>query len=193
MSVPRQPLLRTERLVLSPPVTTDIAAITRACQDPEIPRWTPLPSPYTEEDAAWFIADADKRMRADQGFEWAIRANGTLIGMISLSRRGPGAAEIGYWTAPAARGQGFLGEAARAIIDHAFEPLGLGLDRIEWNAAVGNVASARVARALGFRFEGIRRSAFATPRGRVDSWSAARIFSDDAAPVAWAVLDEPAR
>lgn len=175
--------------MLSPPTLADVPAITAACQDPEIPRWTPLPSPYTPAHAEWFVKDAARRGDDDQGFEWAIRHDGTLIGMVSLSRRAPGNAEIGYWTAPAARGRGFLGEAAREIIDHAFEPSRMGLHRLEWNAAVGNLASARVARSLGFRFEGVRRSAFVTTaHGRTDAWSAGRLFSDDPAPVRWDVL-----
>lgn len=175
--------------MLSAPVVTDVDAIADACRDPEIVRWTPLPAPYERSDAEWFVDEAARRSTADEGFEWAIRHDDRLIGMISLSRRAPGAAEIGFWTAPAARGNGFLREAAEAVLAHGFEPRGLALDRIEWNAAVGNLASARAARALGFRFEGVRRSAFATPRGRFDAWSAARLFSDDPRPVRWSVLD----
>lgn len=182
------PLLHTDRLTLSAPRGADVPAITAACQDPEIPRWTPLPTPYSAADAEWFVADAARRAEADTGFEWAIRHESALIGMISLSRRAPGNAEIGYWTAPAARGRGFLTEAARAVIDHAFEPFGMHLHRLEWNAAVGNVASARVARSLGFRFEGVRREAFVTASGRTDAWTAARLWHDDAAPTPWPVL-----
>lgn len=190
----KTPILRTPRLTLSAPTTDDAPAITHACQDPEIPRWTPLPSPYTAEHAAAFIEEAASRAEADTGFEWAIRAApddvaAPLVGMISLTRRGPGAAEIGFWIRGDQRGNGYLTEAARAVIDHGFEPSGLGLDRLEWNAAVGNIASARAARALGFRFEGVRRGAFVTTSsGRTDGWSAGRLFTDSPVPVAWGVL-----
>jgi hypothetical protein len=33
----------------------DVPAITVACQDPEIPRCTQVPSPYTEQDAVTFL------------------------------------------------------------------------------------------------------------------------------------------
>ncbi|MFK4788790.1 GNAT family N-acetyltransferase [Microbacterium sp. ZW T5_56] len=188
------PTLRTARLTLSAPIAADVPALTDACQDPEIPRWTPLPSPYTSEHAAAFIDEAEARAAADTGFEWAIRTTtdeetAPLVGMISLTRRGPGAAEIGFWMRGDQRGNGYLTEAARAVIDHGFEPTGLGLDRLEWNAAAGNIASARAARALGFRFEGVRRGAFITTSGgRTDGWSAGRLFTDSPAPVAWDVL-----
>jgi hypothetical protein len=35
-----------------------VPAITVACQDPEIPRWTQVPSPYTEQDAVTFLRAA---------------------------------------------------------------------------------------------------------------------------------------
>jgi len=47
--------LHTDRLVLSIPTEADIDAITAACQDPEVPRWTTVPSPYTRKNAVEFI------------------------------------------------------------------------------------------------------------------------------------------
>ncbi|WP_040166560.1 GNAT family N-acetyltransferase [Microbacterium gorillae] len=182
------PVLSTDRLTLTLPAPDDVDAITAACQDTEIRTWTPLPFPYRTEHAEHFVAEAAERSDADTGFEWAIRHEDELVGMISLSRRAPGAAEIGYWTAPDARGRGYLTEAAEAVVDFGFEPTGLGLDRLEWNAAVGNVPSARVARKLGFRFEGVRRGAFVTSGGRLDAWSAGRLFTDSPKPVRWDVL-----
>lgn len=183
-----QPTLRTERLVLSPPTLDDVSAITDACQDPEIRSWTPLPFPYTADHAVAFVHAAAEHAGADHGYEWAVREDDALVGMVSLSRRGPGAAEIGFWTAPKARKRGLLTEAARAVIDHGFELTGLALDRLEWNGAVGNVASAKAARTLGFRYEGVRRSAFVTSAGRCDAWTAARLYSDSPKSAPWPVL-----
>ncbi len=50
--------LRTARLVLSVPTEADVDAIAEAAQDPEVPRWTTLPSPYARADAEEFIAKA---------------------------------------------------------------------------------------------------------------------------------------
>ena len=42
-------------LALRPFTEADVPAIAAACQDPEIPRWTSVPSPYGEEDARAFV------------------------------------------------------------------------------------------------------------------------------------------
>jgi RimJ/RimL family protein N-acetyltransferase len=72
-------------------------------------------------------------------------------------------AETGYWLGPAARGRGYATEAVRAVARHAF---GLGLTRIELLAAVGNVASQRVAERAGFTREGVLREARPLPGGK---------------------------
>jgi Acetyltransferase (GNAT) domain len=45
-------------VALRPRTEDDIPAITEACQDPEIARWTPVPSPYTEDDPREFLRAA---------------------------------------------------------------------------------------------------------------------------------------
>lgn len=184
--------LQTERLVLSIPTEADIDAIAAACQDPEVPRWTTVPSPYTRDDAADFV-DLVAQWWAD-GVEtvWAVRCDGELAGMIGLHRitRHPHGdeAEIGYWGTAAYRGQGVMGEAARAVVDWAFDGQGLGLYRLDWRAVAGNVPSARMARALGFRYEGMLRQGLTSPRGRDDGWIGGLLATDDRSPVDWPVL-----
>ena len=58
--------------------------------------------------------------------------------------------------AAAVRGRGVASTATRLLSDFGFETLGL--RRIELNAAVGNVASRRVAEKAGFEPEGVRRA-----------------------------------
>ena len=50
------------------------------------------------------------------------------------------------------------------------------------------ITSARAARALGFRYEGLQRQALTSPRGRDDGWMAALLPDDDRTPVDWPVL-----
>lgn len=182
--------LTTERLVLSAPADTDIDAIEHACQDPEIPRWTTVPSPYTTQDAAAFIAIVSQAWEAGTETVWAVRRGDTLVGMIGLhhieGHATGGHAELGYWMTAPSRGHGYLTEAARAVIDWGFAELGLA--RIRWQAVVGNVPSARSARALGFRYEGLQRQALTGPRGRDDGWVAGLLATDDRTPVDWPVL-----
>ncbi|KPC96276.1 acetyltransferase, partial [Streptomyces sp. NRRL F-6602] len=47
--------LTTARLTLRALATADVDAVYRACQDPEIRRWTTVPSPYRRADAEHFV------------------------------------------------------------------------------------------------------------------------------------------
>lgn len=183
-------VLTTERLVLRAPTAADVDAITAACQDPEIPRWTPVPSPYTRADGEGFVSLVAQWWESDSQAVWAVFADGVLVGTVGLHRITPhdagGQAELGYWMAAEARGKGYTVEAARAAIDWGFGELGLA--RIRWQAVLGNIPSARAARTLGFRFEGTMRQALTSPRGRDDGWIAGLLPSDDRAPVDWPVL-----
>ncbi|WP_354003095.1 hypothetical protein [Microbacterium elymi] len=53
---------------------------------------------------------------------------------------------------------------------------------------MGNVPSARTARGLGFRYEGMLRQGLSDVRGRHDGWIAALLSGDDRTPVDWPVL-----
>jgi RimJ/RimL family protein N-acetyltransferase len=181
--------LHTARLDLSMPILDDAEAITSAAADPEVPRWTTLPSPYALSDAHDFIVRTQKWAEQGTQLNWAVRLDGAWVGMLGLAHLDKGgSAEIGYWMAAHARGRGLLTEAAAAVIDFAFASDGLDLTRIEWRAIVGNIPSARAARALGFRYEGMLRPGLADARGRHDGWIAGLLSGDDRAPVAWPVL-----
>lgn len=183
--------LTTDRLVLRAPSESDIDAITEACQDPDIQRWTTVPSPYARADAEEFVRLVGGWWADGSETVWALRRDDVLVGMIGLhdivSHRAGGRAEIGFWVTPAARGRGLVVEAASAVIGWGFQELGLA--RIEWRAVAGNVPSARAARALGFRYEGLLRQAFASGGRREDSWVAGLLRDDERAPVSWPVLD----
>jgi len=183
-------VLHTDRLVLSSPTEADIDAITAACQDPEIARWTTVPSPYSRDDAAAFVQLVAGWWADDVEAVWAIRKDDALAGMVGLhkltSHAHGGDAEIGFWGTAEFRGQGVMGEASRAVIDYAFDELHLA--RLTWRAVVGNVPSARTARGLGFRYEGMLRQGLTSSRGRDDGWVAGLLATDDREPVAWPVL-----
>lgn len=184
-------ILRTDRLELSRPVGADAKAIFFACQDPDVQRYTTIPSPYLPEHAAGFIDLVATGWAEGTETHWAVRRDSGLVGMIGVHRiDGRGGGEIGYWVAAEARGQGLLTEAARAVIDWSFSADGLGLERLEWLAVAGNIPSAAAARRLGFRYEGLRRQALLSPRGREDAWSAALLVSDDRSPRPWPVLPD---
>jgi RimJ/RimL family protein N-acetyltransferase len=180
--------LRTARLELSAPQAGDVAAIHAECQDAAIQRFTTVPAPYLEADAEEFVALTHRWWAEGSEATWAIRADGSLRGMIGLAHLHSGGPELGYWISSSVRRQGFASEAARAVIDWGFAPERPAVERIEWRAVVGNVGSAKVARLLGFRYEGLLRQAHSNALGRADLWIGGLLRGDDRTPVAWPTL-----
>jgi RimJ/RimL family protein N-acetyltransferase len=151
------PLLRDEVVTLRPWRTDDAAAITRACQDPEIPRWTTVPTPYTEADArGWLEIVTDPRVEDQLNFAVTRSDDGTLLGSLSLWIVKPGVVEFGYWAAAEARGQGHTPRALRLLAKWALDELRV--PRLQLGTFPGNRSSERVAEKLGFSSEGVLRS-----------------------------------
>jgi RimJ/RimL family protein N-acetyltransferase len=151
------PPLRDEAVVLRPWTLDDVPAVTQACQDPEIPRWTTVPTPYSEEDARmWLRSATDPELEDQLNFAMTKVDDGSLVGSMSLwvIRRGVG--EFGYWAAPEARGHGYTPRALRLIAEWAFDELQL--PRLQLGTFPGNRASERVAEKVGFSPEGVLRS-----------------------------------
>lgn len=177
--------LQTARLELSAPTTADVAAIHAACQDAEIQRYTTVPSPYLREDAEHFIELTAAWWADGTQPTWAIRYDGRLAGMIGLAKIDTGAPEVGYWIARDARRQNIAVEAATAVIDWAFADDRPAVERVEWRAVVGNIGSARIARRLGFRYEGLLRQAHLNSLGRADLWIGGLLRQDNRTPQEW--------
>jgi RimJ/RimL family protein N-acetyltransferase len=160
------PTLRDGDLVLRPKRPADVEAITAACQDPEIPRWTLVPSPYSVEDARAFLKTSAEEEAAGKSVNLlAVDATDRLLGSFSLMEldREPGYGEIGYWVAAEARGRGIATRAVRLLADWAREDLGL--TRIEVLPHKDNPASRRVAEKAGFTDTG---ELVGAPRGGVE-------------------------
>jgi ribosomal-protein-alanine N-acetyltransferase len=138
----------------------DVAQLVAACQDPEIPRWTAAPDPYTEADAlAWVRGEPVAVEPPGTRVSFAV-ADATdddlLLGSMSIMRVERGRlGEIGYWTASWARGRGFMPRAVRVLAGWGFEQFEL--RRVELLIAVENDASNRVAEKAGFTREGVLR------------------------------------
>lgn len=183
--------LTTERLELSAPRESDVEAIYEACQDRDTQRYTSVPSPYTHEHAAEFVPRVAAQWSEGAHLTWAMREGDVLAGTIGLYRLdGAGGGELGYWVSPWSRRRGLVTEAARAVLAWGFSSHGARLERVEWRAVVGNEGSARAARALGFRYEGLLRLGIAGKNGRVDAWIAGLLAGDDPAPQPWPVLTD---
>ncbi len=148
---------------------SDVPAIVAACQDPEIPRWTRVPSPYTAEDARQFLAIAAREAAAGDGVALALAdGDDRLIGTVGLMDVRDGSGEIGYWIAAEARGRGVAVRATVLLRDWAHAELGL--HTIEVLPHRDNAPSRRVAERAGFSDTGELRRIGRMPPGRQEGY-----------------------
>jgi RimJ/RimL family protein N-acetyltransferase len=171
---------RGEKITLRPAEMRDVDAILATCTDPETLEWTSLPLDYGREKAIGFVEGyAPGWWERGDGAAWVIAdSSGDYAGQLDLriDPRDRKVADVGFITAPQARGRGYMTAAVRAAVEFGFGELGL--ERIEWRAHVGNEGSKRVAEKVGFVYEGTQRNG-CTQRGeRRDAWFGAIIRAD---------------
>ena len=165
------PRLSDGEIGVRPLAPADVPDIVAACSDPEIPRWTRVPSPYTREDAERFLAIAATEAAAGEGLALAVAdASDRLIGTVGLMEvdRERGYGEIGYWTAAPARGRGAAARAVALLRDWAHAELGLA--ELEILAHRDNRPSQRVAERAGFADTGELRAVARMPPGRREGY-----------------------
>ena len=160
---------------------SDLQALVIACQDPEISRWTRVPYPYGPSDARAYLLQRHDTLHAGTAAPFAIVSSADrdhLLGSISLMRFSwqHARAEVGYWLAKEARGQGHVTRAVGLITEWGFRHLAL--ERIELLAATGNPASQRVAERCGFTREAVLRSYLPGKEGRQDMVAFGLLASD---------------
>ncbi len=138
----------------------DVPAITAACQNPEIVRYTTIPSPYELHHAReWQLrSQAGLAAGTDIGALIVDAESDELLGSVGLHGLDPatGRAAAGYWVAAGARRRGVATRGLRLLCAFAFDELGV--ERIELWIEPENEASRRLAERVGFRSEGLLRS-----------------------------------
>jgi RimJ/RimL family protein N-acetyltransferase len=151
-------LPRTQRLCLRPWTTRrdDLARLTDLYGRPEVTRWLgggPSVTPV-ELVLRWKqIGATDPRLGC-----WAIEAADPrrIVGTVLLKRLpgGVGEVEVAWHLHPDSWGHGYATEAARAVIDRAFDA---GVPEVYAVVRPGNVASTAVCRRLGMTPLGLLR------------------------------------
>ena len=158
---------------LGPEHRDDLDALIR---DPLVGRFTPIPDPAPADQADVMIAtyQADDTREGFAAFD----GTGAFVGVCMVIHLNLPAAEceLGYMTAPAARGRGVAREMLRLVTEHALRDLGL--QRLQLTISADNEASERVARANGFTCEGRLRNTYLKPGVRGDSTIWARLATD---------------
>ena len=154
--LPRAPLY-TARLCLRPYEPAD-ADVFFALLHADRPRFQPsfpdrLQAVSSAADAHVAIRTFADDWRTGRFYVFGIwhRATAAYVGDICLMPQQAGQAEIGYYLAAAAEGQGYAREALAAITDFGFEVVGC--PRLLVRCYASNLRGQAVARAVGFQLE----------------------------------------
>lgn len=139
--------IATARLILRPHVPADAGGLVRYLGNFSVSRWTArVPYPYALADADTFL-----RLPDEGAVRRAIALKETpseLIGGIGYEWKADALPEIGYWLAEGFWRRGYAAEAARAMVDHAFDVTGH--QSMVASYQIGNEASRRILEGLGF-------------------------------------------
>ena len=166
------PTLHTARLRLRPFNDSDANALFAMHSNAYVLRYWDAP-PWNERlRAERFITACRQIAEAGTGTRLAVDrvSDGAFIGWCSLTRWNPDyrSASMGYCFDDAAWGHGYATEAARALLQWAFDTLEM--NRVQAETDTRNAASARVLEKLGFEREGTLREDCVVNGDVSDSW-----------------------
>lgn len=149
------PKIKTERLILSQLKEEDLPFVVDYLQDKIFSDLTSnIPYPYRQEDAEFWLKMSKEAFEKGSGFTFAIRdKDEKIIGAIGLHDRGEGKAELGYWMAKTYWNQGFVTEAAKAVLDFGFKELTF--NKIFATHFLHNPASGKIMEKIGMKKEEI--------------------------------------
>lgn len=153
------PVITTSRLVLRWISEDDIDGLYEVFSDPQVMRyWSSAPL-ANREAAAELQREIAAGNENDSMFKWglALRDSNSVIGTTTLFNLNLDneRAELGYAMGSAHWGKGYMNEALRALVAHAFEVMNL--RRLEADVDPRNAASIRTLERLGFQREGFLR------------------------------------
>ncbi len=193
----KPPVLKGDGFTLRPHRPEDAQGVYERCIDPAALAWTSIPREYTLEMAASYIEELNSGESST--WSWALEVDGSYAGTLDLrfagtaqdwaaeegemadelahrraeaaqfgSRMPVPTASLGYVVHPAFRGRGLMGQAVRLAVDEAFRRALV--ERILWQAAVGNWGSFKTVQAAGFP-DFLEVPALLGERGlRLDGW-----------------------
>ncbi len=140
--------------------TEDAEVIAKAANNPKIAAnlRNTFPSPYSLEDAKWFVGDCISK-EGDGQITRAIEVEGKAAGSIGIFMKDDvyeKSAELGYWLSEEYWRQGITSKAVRMICKEAFAAFGL--TRIFAEPFDCNIGSRGVLEKAGFTYEGTMRN-----------------------------------
>jgi RimJ/RimL family protein N-acetyltransferase len=173
------PTIRHGQFTLRPLSEADIDAIYQSCQDPLIPRFTTVPSPYSIELAQSFVRERARQLFEEhKAIQWiltvskdvsqdAFKIDGeTFIGPFSIHaiEENNHIGEIGYWLNKDVRGHGYGSIGCQMLTNYAFETLGF--RRLAGIVDNDNEASKKLLLGAGYAHEGLMKSRVTRADGR---------------------------
>ena len=151
-TLPLDPRIKTDRLLLRPPAETDLDDIVTEINDVAVVRMLArVPFPYSRSDAERFL-DWSQNSRKDLNL--IVTRCDKAIGCMALTDI-RGDCEFGYWLGRSHWQRGYASEAGRAFLAYCFaDPA---IKSIRAGAYRDNPASLRVQTKLGFEQTGLSR------------------------------------
>lgn len=146
-------VFETDRLILRPWTETDAEECYQYAKDPRVGPMAGWPAHTSVENSRQVIRDV---LMVPETYAIVLKETGLPVGSIGLRFHSDLAekddeAELGYWLGVPYWGQGFVPEAARELLRHAFEDLKL--SRVWCCYDDGNEKSKRVQEKLGFKYQ----------------------------------------
>jgi len=151
----RAVVLETDRLVLRQPTLADVKAIARVVGDKRVSiNLRRVPHPYTADDAISFVTT----IAATIDTVFLVEHERAAVGLVGVSWENENAPELGYCLGVDHWGKGYATEAARAVIDYAFEEFAI--NELVAGARVLTPASRHVLEKCGFQWTGVELHRF---------------------------------
>ena len=148
-------MFETERLILRRWADSDAESLYEYAKDPDVGLIAGWPAHQNIEESREVIRNV---LNGREAYAVCLKTDNRAIGAIELKLNGhtdmterDDECELGYWLGKPFWGQGLMPEAAKEILRHAFEDIGM--TRVWVGYYEGNSKSKRVQEKCGFRYQ----------------------------------------
>ena len=148
-------ILETERLILRRWEESDAEDLYKYANNPDVGPIAGWPPHQSVEESLDVIKNV---LNGKEAYAICLKEDGKAIGAIELKLNGhtdmtekDDECELGYWLGKPFWGQGLMPEAAREILRHAFEDIGM--SKVWCGYYEGNTKSKRVQEKVGFKYQ----------------------------------------
>lgn len=148
-------VLKTDRLILRRWEESDAEDLYKYASDPDVGPIAGWPANQSLDESREVIKNV---FNGKEAYAICLKEDGKAIGAIELKLNGhtdmterDDECELGYWLGKPFWGQGLMPEAAREILRHAFE--NIGMSKVWCGYYEGNTKSKRVQEKVGFKYQ----------------------------------------